>query len=305
MKCSRCQNRAVINMRQHKLALCREHYLDWFVDQTERFIDKYHMFRRSDRILVAVSGGKDSLTLWDVLWRLNYQADGLYIHLGIQGEDHYSDLSQRYVEDFAQQNQMTLHVVNIQETYQESIADMAQRTHRGEERPCGVCGMVKRHVMNRLAREQGYNVLVTGHNLDDEAAVLYGNTLIWSVDLLRRQEPVLEAAPGFARKAKPLCRFYERETAAYAVLRGIDYIEEECPFSKGSKLLQNKNLLNTFEESQPGFKLRFYLSFLNARKQGLFAPEPPGEDRYAQRCPICGQPTSSDGPCAFCKIVKR
>jgi len=69
-------------MRQHRLAFCKEHYIEWFIEQTERSIEKYHMFSRDARILVAVSGGKDSLALWDVLWQLGYQADGLYIHLG-------------------------------------------------------------------------------------------------------------------------------------------------------------------------------------------------------------------------------
>ena len=56
---------AVINMRQHKLALCGEHFLDWVPEQTQRFIEKYKMFTPDQRILVAVSGGKDSLSLWD------------------------------------------------------------------------------------------------------------------------------------------------------------------------------------------------------------------------------------------------
>ena len=73
MKCRKCGSEAVINMRQHKLALCGEHFLEWVPEQTQRFIEKYKMFTPDDRILVAVSGGKDSLSLWDVLLRLGYQ----------------------------------------------------------------------------------------------------------------------------------------------------------------------------------------------------------------------------------------
>ena len=89
MKCKKCGGKASVNMRQHKLALCREHYLEWVPEQTERFIKKYGMFRRDEKILVAVSGGKDSLSLWDILIRLGYQADGLYIGLGIDGNINY------------------------------------------------------------------------------------------------------------------------------------------------------------------------------------------------------------------------
>ncbi len=78
-------------MRQHKLALCGPHYVEWVHKQTERFIDKYEMFTRDERILVAVSGGKDSLALWDILLDSGLSADGLYIGLGIDGGINYSD----------------------------------------------------------------------------------------------------------------------------------------------------------------------------------------------------------------------
>ena len=67
MRCKRCGEPAVINMRQHKLALCGEHFTEWLVSYTERAIEKRAMFEHGDRILLAVSGGKDSLALWDGL----------------------------------------------------------------------------------------------------------------------------------------------------------------------------------------------------------------------------------------------
>src|SRR3989304_566317 len=85
MKCRKCGATAAINMRQHKLALCEEHFREWMPEQTQRFVEKYRMFAPEDKILVAVSGGKDSLSLWDILHRLGYQADGLYIGVGIDG----------------------------------------------------------------------------------------------------------------------------------------------------------------------------------------------------------------------------
>ena len=88
-------------MRQHRLALCGMHFLDWLPEQTERFIRKYDMFGHDQRILVAVSGGKDSLSLWDLLVRLGYQADGLYIGLGIDGGVDYSGVSQARAREFA------------------------------------------------------------------------------------------------------------------------------------------------------------------------------------------------------------
>lgn len=304
MKCRKCGGKAAVNMPQHKLALCKEHYLDWIPEQTERFIKKYAMFGRQERVLVAVSGGKDSLSLWEILQRLGYQADGLYIALGIDGGIAYSSESQRLSEAFAGRNGLTLHVVDVEQETGRSIPELARATTRGRGKPCSVCGLVKRHEMNRIARDLGYDVLATGHNLDDEAAVLFGNTLVWAGEYLLRQGPVLPGTPGLARKVKPLCRFYEREMAAYALLRGIEYIYDECPHASGSTSIYYKELLNRMENDRPGAKLSFYLSFLEARKNGLFAGR---EEVRAELhpCPNCGQPTSAPGFCSFCRMVER
>ncbi len=309
MKCRKCVEKAVINMRQHKLALCNEHYLEWVPEQTQRFIQKYNMFQPDDRVLVAVSGGKDSLGLWDVLLRLGYQADGLYISLGIDYPDgeSYSGESLERVQGFVEAfwPDADLAVADVGVLYGATIPEAARISNRGRGKPCSVCGLVKRHVMNRVARDGGYAVLVTGHNLDDEAAVLMSNVLHWHKGYLARQAPTLPAShPGLAKKAKPFCRFYERETAAYALLRGIDYVYEECPHSVGSKTIYYKELLNQLEQESPGAKLQFYLSFLRAKqKDGLFAQV---EEQVAlNACERCGQPTSAPGICAFCRLWDR
>ena len=304
MKCRKCAEKAVINMPQHHMGLCREHYLEWIPEQTARFIKKYGMFKTGEKVLVAVSGGKDSLSLWDILQQLGYQADGLYISLGIDGGIAYSHESERLASAFAAARGLRLHVVDVSLETGATIPEIARRTHRGQEKPCSACGLVKRHEMNRVARDLGYAVLATGHNLDDEAAVLFGNTLIWAGEYLLRQGPVLPEAPGLARKVKPLCRFYEREMTAYALLRGIEYIYAECPYAVGSTSIYYKELLNRLENDRPGAKLSFYLSFLEARARGLFAPvEQLRAELHA--CPGCGQPTSAPGLCSFCRMVER
>lgn len=291
-------------MAQHKLALCKDHYPEWIIEQTERMIGKYRMFNRQERILVAVSGGKDSLSLWDILWRLGYQADGLYIGLGIDEGIQYSTESHRLSKIFSSQRGLRLIEVNIEEEYGRGIPLLAASTQRGQQKPCAVCGMTKRHVMNRIARDGGYDVLATGHNLDDEAATLLSNTMNWIPGYLLRQGPVLEAnRPGLVRKVKPLCRFYEREMAAYALLREIEYIYDECPFAEGTKSIYYKEILNKMEYDRPGAKLTFYLGYLQAKQDGLFAPQADPELDNLHTCPTCGQPTSAPGECAFCRMV--
>ena len=305
MKCRKCGEKASVNMRQHRLALCKEHFLEWVPEQTERFIRKYDMFSREESILVAVSGGKDSLSLWDILARLGYRADGLYLGLGIDGGIDYSHESQRFSEHFADKNNLKLHIVDIEKEYGQAIPALAESSHRGYGKPCAVCGLAKRHEMNRVARDLGYDVLATGHNLDDEAAVLFGNTLNWSGEYLLRQGPVLPSSDGLARKVKPLCRFYEREMAAYALARGIEYIYEECPFAEGSQSIYYKELLNQLETARPGAKLTFYLRFLEARASGELFVEQNKAATHLHPCPRCGQPTSTSDLCSFCRTIEK
>ena len=224
--------------------------------------------------------------------------------MGIDGGFGYSSESHRLAAKFADERGLRLHAVDVEAEYGQPIPVLSEMSHRGQGKPCAVCGLTKRHVMNRIARDRGYDVLATGHNLDDEASVLFGNTLRWSGDYLLRQGPVLPETPGLARKVKPLCRFYEREMTAYAILRGIEYIYEECPFAEGSTTIYYKEVLNRLENERPGSKLTFYLRFLEARAEGLFSEQ--AEARQALHpCPNCGQPTSAPGLCSFCRMIEK
>lgn len=299
MKCKKCAEPAVINMRQHRLALCASHFLEWVPAQVERTIRAYRMFERDDKVLVAVSGGKDSLSLWDILLYLGYQADGLYIQLGISDGD-YSALSLEKCQAFAAERGANLQVFNVRERYGKSIPEVA-RAKRGRS-TCAVCGLIKRHIMNQAAYEGGYAALATGHNVDDEAAILLENVLRWQTGYLERQGPVLPSIhPRLARKVRPLVRLYEREMAAYAVVRGIDYIYDECPYAKGATTLFYKELLNRLEERSRGTKLQFYQHFLRAREAGRIFPRSSASVEFHE-CEACSQPTTVPGLCAFCRL---
>ncbi|NLS80176.1 MAG: adenine nucleotide alpha hydrolase family protein [Chloroflexi bacterium] len=303
MRCGKCGQPAAVNMRRHRLALCESCYVDWLPTQVARTIERFAMFGPHDRLLVAVSGGKDSLGLWDMLLRLGYQADGMYIHLGIH-HGGYSDASleciHRFVARWAAEGvALRLHVVDVKAEQGRSIPEMVYQRRR---KPCSLCGLIKRHAMNRIAYEGGYTVLATGHNLDDEAAALYQNTMHWRTGYLGRQSPVLPSIhPKLARKVKPLCLIYERESAAYTLLRGIDYIQDECPFAVDATSIFAKGLLNQVEDRSPGSKLQFYLDFLRARDEGRIVLEKLAPPEYHE-CRVCGQPTTVPDVCAFCRL---
>lgn len=295
MKCRVCREPAVIDLRRHNANFCAEHFLRYCRQQVERVIDDYDMFAPDDRLLVAVSGGKDSLAVWDILQELGYTADGLYLGLGI---DDYSDVSLSFVNEFVTRRGLSLTIVDLADTYGFDVPTAAGATGRV---PCSACGLSKRHVFDSAAVEGRYDAVVTGHNLDDEAAVLYGNVMRWQAAYLGRQRPLLEARDGFPRKAKPLVRLTERETAAYCVLRGIDYQVEECPMAIGNKHLGFKEALNLLEDRSPGSKAEFYFGFLK-RAVDRFDD---AEDRERLGiCTSCGAPTDAE-TCAFCRLVSR
>jgi tRNA(Ile)-lysidine synthase TilS/MesJ len=159
--------------------------------------------------------------------------------------------------------------------------------------PCSACGLSKRHLFDKAALDGGYDAVATGHNLDDEAAVLFGNVLRWQTEYLARQLPVLPARDGFPRKVKPLVRLGEREMAAYCVVAGIDYIVEECPMAVGNKHLGYKEALNEIEARSPGSKHDFYFGFL-ARASDRFADAAPADGEAE------GEGTAVLGVCERC-----
>jgi uncharacterized protein (TIGR00269 family) len=292
-----CRGPAVIDVRRHNAAFCHDHFLHHCREQTRRAIAAHSMATPEERVLVAVSGGKDSLALWDLLLELGFRADGLYLGLGI-GD--YSSASGAAARAFAADRGLHLVEVELAGEYGFDVPGAAEATRRA---PCGSCGLSKRHVFNQVALERGYDVVATGHNLDDEAAVLLGNVLRWDAGYLARQFPVLPAATGFVRKVKPLYRLGERETAAYCVLRGIDYQVEECPMAAGNRHLGYKEVLNDLEDRSPGSKAAFLFGFLE-RVHHRFEEDVAAERDALVACTSCGAPTTGE-LCAFCRLRER
>ena len=301
-KCRVCRGPAIIDLPRHNAHFCAEHFLDLCRRQVVKAIDKFDMLNPTDRVLVAVSGGKDSLAVWDMLIDLGYQADGLYVGLGI-GD--YSDTSAGYARRFASERGLKLIEVSLRGEYGYDVPTAAAATKRV---PCSACGISKRHLFDKAALDGGYDVLVTGHNLDDEAAVLFGNTLRWDIEYLARQLPVLPARNGFPRKVKPLIRLTEREMAAWCIVRGIDYVVDECPLAAGNKHLAYKAALNAIETESPGSKAAFYLNFLENMAPVLASATVAGSSvtgsESLHACSACGAPTTGD-ICAFCNIVSK
>jgi tRNA-5-methyluridine54 2-sulfurtransferase len=294
MKCRKCGDTAALELRRHNAAFCSPHFIEFFQKQVREAIRHYRMLDPAEPVLVAVSGGKDSLALWDVLLEDGYQTAGIYLDLGIF---EYSVESKGKCEAFAAARGQKLIVERVTDAVGAPIPEVQKVTRRPT---CSACGLSKRYLLNRAALEHGYAVVATGHNLDDEAATLFGSVLHWQMDALPRQSPMLASThPKLARRVKPLYRLSERETAAYAFLRGIDYIVEECPFSRGATSLAHKDVLNRLEEASPGAKHNFLFGFLDKARPAFAQAARP----ELQECGVCGQVTTGE-ICAFCKLSK-
>jgi tRNA-5-methyluridine54 2-sulfurtransferase len=298
VKCTKCGAKATLELRRHNAAFCAPDFQEFFKKQVREAIRKHRMFTTDEQVLVAVSGGKDSLALWDVLIDEGYRTTGLYLDLGIFD---YSVESKAKCERFAAARGVPLLISTVADEVGAPVPVIQKVTRRP---PCSGCGLSKRYLMNRAALDHGFPVVATGHNLDDEAATLFGSVMHWQTDALPRQSPALASThPKLARRVKPLYRLSERETAAYAFMRKIDYIVEECPFAKGATSIAHKEILNQMEEASPGAKHNFLFGFLEKARPAFERTQ----DVELKECARCGQVTTGT-LCAFCKLadhVKR
>lgn len=291
MKCKICKSNAVVRLASHNAAFCEECFLKFFRRQLERGIHSARLFEKDERILVALSGGKDSLALVNELLELGYDVTGLFVDLAIPES---SSLAREHVADFCAERGIPLLVVDMAK---EGLAIPSVK--KRIKRPiCSVCGKIKRHYFNKIALEKGFDALATGHNLDDEVGRLFSNVLRWDQAYLESQGPLLPAMPGFCRKVKPLWRLTEFETANYAFIKGIQPHWAPCPYSSGASFSRLKKIFHGLELEMPGRKLDFYQGFLENGKKFFKAGRPALE----HKCEQCGSQINEPGLCGVCRI---
>ena len=293
MKCTTCKAEAVVALPSHHAGFCEPCFLAFFTRQVEKGIRKGKLFTFDDKILVALSGGKDSLALMFILRELGYDVTGLHIDLAIP---HSSIKARRTVEAFCEKHGLKL-IRKDMALEGLAIPEVKKRLRRPI---CSACGKIKRYFFNKAALDGGFTVLATGHNLDDEIARLFSNVLRWDVSYLSDQGPFLPAVGGFAAKVKPLYRLSEFETANYAFLKGIDWHWSPCPYSPGATFTYYKTLWAALEEKMPGRKLDFYLGFLKDGRAAFARQEEMDGEKVAP-CAHCAYPTSG-GVCGVCRI---
>lgn len=241
-------------------------------------------------LMVAVSGGKDSLALWDVLHALGYQTTGVHIHLGI---DRFSESSLEAVERFARERNLPWTHRSIKELIGYDLFELQRRTRR---KMCALCGMLKRHLLNRLCAHEGFRAIALGHNLDDEAGRLLGNLVRHRQQYLSKQYPYLPSThPRLPAKLKPLYRLQASEIRTYCTLRTISFLDDPCPLSRGATSHFFRSALDQLESKMPGTKRDFLFGYLQRNK-------PDWESEPFATCRICGEPAYSD-TCGVCNLL--
>lgn len=293
-RCRICKKEAFIRLRYANLPLCKEHFVNRTESVVQDVINKFRMFSREDKLLMAVSGGKDSLALWHIIAKSGYNIDGVHINLGL-GE--FSNLSWEVSKNFAKQHGLKLHLLSIEDELGSSIDALVKKRH---EKPCSFCGSIKRYILNKVSYEGGYDVLITGHNLDDESARLLGNVLNWDEEFIYRQSPVLPRQGKMVKKVKPLIFISRKELLAYCEAEEIRYTSLGCPHSTGARSLVLTDIMEKIENRYPATRLRFIKGFYKIRSR--FRPV---KKVVLYECPNCGMPTSSERLCRFCRIKDR
>ncbi len=290
-KCTRCRKRAVIALPSHHANFCEECFVFFFRRAVLRAMKKFPV-KADETILVAVSGGKDSLAAWAVLQDLGYRTKGVHLNLGIPG---FSEASEEAVAAFAGKRNLPWVGYSIEAVFGYSIPDIRRRVRRPI---CSVCGMIKRQLLNRVTIREGLRVIATGHNLDDEAGRLLGNLVRNRRDYIEKQSPYLPSAhPRLPEKIKPLYRVSADEIRTYCRVRGIAYLEGACPLSRGATSHMFKDALDMLEGKMPGTKRDFLFAYLDAR------PAPKAVEDFGT-CEQCGEPCYGTR-CSVCTLLDR
>ncbi|MEM2697570.1 MAG: ATP-binding protein, partial [Nitrososphaerota archaeon] len=284
-ECSRCgrSGEALYKLTNLPGLICKDCFITYYEKKVKNCVIKYEMLRGVKNIGVAVSGGKDSMALARVLSRLfpDIHLKLIHINLGIPS---YSNECQKIVEKFADENSIDLIIYNIRELEGYSIDSFSKLPY--VKRMCGVCGIVKRYLMNKIAYENRLDALATGHNLDDTVETLFKSYLKGDIEEIVRIRPLLPSThPKLVKKIKPLIEMTERENLLYVTLTNTMHVDVKCPFFKDSRMMKRKKLISMLEEEIKNFKYIFFKSHLKKIQPVLskVIVEP-----ALRECKVCG-----------------
>lgn len=254
MKCS-CGKPCVID----RPPLCKDHYPLWFESRVREAIAQYRLLDKRERVCVATSGGKDSLSLLLVLHRLGYNVQALLIDEGIHG---YREHTIADCERFCTAHEIPLTVKSFAKAYGKSLDEALQPG----DHPCSICGVRRRELLERGARELGCTVVATGHNADDEAQTVLMNLARAHTELFGRGGPRTEGSTAYLPRVKPLYFLTEKQIMTYAHLHGLVSGFTECPHVPLALRARFRDALYAYAAKHPGVQKRVLKKYLTIKQ---------------------------------------
>lgn len=296
--CHACEKKPVYKLSSGE-QLCQKHFLTYVERKVRKTLRVYKLIDKKDDIAVAVSGGKDSLTVLDLLSSIykkntHITIKALMIDEGIKG---YREECIEPTKKFCKDRTIPLEIVSYKQAFGFDLDDVVKG-----RKPCSVCGVLRRNLLNTYAKKLQVRKLATGHNLDDEAQTIIMNQFRKNIDASARLGPITgsEDHAGFVRRIKPLYFLSEKEIMTYAYIKGLTRNFNECPYNKESYRNQVREMLNSFEELYPGTKHSIVSSFLEILP-ALQKQEKKGKILLCKKC----QEPSSQEICQKCKVLQE
>jgi len=288
LSCSYCPEDAVYTREFEGASFCSKCFRDSVEERVRRTVTRYEMLAHDDHIALALSGGKDSLTLLNILVKLEHRfpQSKLTAVCVDEGIDGYRDEALLH----ASRECKRLGVAQLTVSYKELFGITTDQivTADPDKTPCSYCGVLRRKAINKAAMMVGATKIATAHNLDDETQTVLLNMLHGDPLRLVRSGPVLRDVRGrFLTRIKPLYDIPEKEVVLYAYLSGLEFQSISCPH--GTEALRNdiRNFLNQMDQKHPGTK--FTLKRSAERLRELLAKSAPSVG--LNDCEKCGDPT--------------
>ncbi|MCQ4153102.1 MAG: TIGR00269 family protein [Archaeoglobi archaeon] len=296
MKCSYCSREAIYFQRYSGKHLCRRHFISFFEKKVRAVIKKYKMIESGDRVAIALSGGKDSVTLTKLLSELydgrrDIEFLAITVDEGIEG---YREKTLKVAKEVTKSVGIEHYVARFEDNFSVKLDEMVRV---GEKLPCSYCGVFRKYLLNKAAKELSASKLATAHNLDDESQTILMNFINADIDRLARLIPQRDQE-GLIRRIKPFMEVYEKEVVTYGLLKKYPLIFDECPYSYFPVRAFVRDFIYELERKYPGRKISILRSF-EKLSECLRITNPQIE---LNRCNICGEPTSQK-LCQACKLV--
>ena len=300
MSCKKCVEKPVIKLINSNKTLCKNCFIEYFEKKVKKTIADYNLIDKNDHIIVAASGGKDSITTLYLLNKIfskrkDVKITALAIDEGIHG---YRDKSLEHLKKFCKKYKIILNIYSYKKEFGKSL-DKILKTYNGV--PCSICGVFRRYLLNAKSRELGATKLATGHNLDDETQSIVMNYFRNSLNVSARLGPITGIIPDkkFIRRIKPLYFLTEKEVTIYSFLMKLLDKFNECPYNPDSYRGKIRDMLNDFEAKYPGTKHGIITTFIQLLP---ILKEHYKKSNYIKECSSCGEPSSQE-KCKSCQYI--